>query len=98
MKSRDDIKRELEAIQRDIAALGAGQVSPVGHVRLAGLDGETRPLGVYYDADGVTVVVPPDRSEPSEEELRRYFPGERPRLWILLGPERVQEPIEEALL
>jgi hypothetical protein len=94
-KSRDDLRRELESLKTEIAATGIGRVSLVGHVRQAGVDGEDRAPGIYRDEDGVTVVVPPDRNEPTEQELRAYFPAERPRIWILLGPDPVEGPIEE---
>jgi hypothetical protein len=97
-KTRDDLRRELDELKRAMSAAGVGRAGLVCHVRRTGEDGEARVLGVYYDADdGLTVVVPPGPDWPTDEELqRRLFPNdEQRRLFVVLGPEHVEAPIEE---
>lgn len=84
MKSRDDLRRELEEIARDMQKAGIGVAPLVCAVRRTGENGETRPPGLYYDAGGPVVVC--DDERPTAEEFRQFWPASE-QLPLLIGGE-----------
>jgi hypothetical protein len=83
-KSRDDLRRELDELKREMARAGFGATPLVVGVRRTGENGEDRQPGVYRQR-GSVVIVTGDAEWPSEHELRRIFPdGALP---LLVGGE-----------
>ena len=85
MKSRRDIKRELDELNQEIARAGIGGVPEVAKVRRVGEGGECRPVGLHFECGGRLAVVVHEGDAPDPADLARYFPGGR--VPLLIGGE-----------
>ena len=91
-RSRDDLRRGIEALKKGMSLAGLGATPLVAGCRKAGEDGETRPPGVYRTGGCVTVVHDGDNG-PTAEEMARYFPGAE-YMPLLIGGEARPELLE----
>jgi hypothetical protein len=86
--NRDELRREMEALKREMARAGIGGVPLVAGCRKTGEDGETRPPGIYRT--GGSVVVVHDGDGPTAEEMATYFPDAE-HMPLLIGGEAQPE-------
>jgi hypothetical protein len=90
MKTRADVRQEIDELKRQVAQTGIGAEPLVVECFRRGDFGETRPPGLYWThpdgGRGPNIVY--EGGEPPEELLAQFRPDGRPGpLVITFGPE-----------